>query len=133
MDLSRLVSGVGRIAILVASGLLFVEGIIAATNAGRATVVLDGTWQIAESRGAEEMPREYSHSVAVPGLVHNSVPPFAGVDLFDSRELIGNRDRAGKLPASAIVQSNGISRQERNYFWYRRTFRVPVHKAVATL
>ena len=36
-------------------------------------------------------------------------------------------------PESARVASPGVSRQERNYFWYRRTFTVPARRAVATL
>ena len=60
-------------------------------------------------------------------------PPFADVDRFDSREVIDNRVRKKVLPESARVTGVGIPRQERNYFWYGRTFPAPARKAVAIL
>jgi hypothetical protein len=106
-------------------------------RAQRITVDLNGAWQIADSVGADEMPREFSHSVDVPGLVHSATPPFPDVDGFDSAELISNRIRsehlADRLPESARIEPPGVSRQERNFFWYRRTFTAPTGKSVATL
>jgi hypothetical protein len=55
------------------------------------------------------------------------------VDQFDSREVIDNRIRKQKLPESARVNTAGVQRQERNYFWYRKTFRTPARKQVAVL
>lgn len=105
--------------------------------AQRITVDLNGVWQIGDSVGADEMPREFSHSVQVPGLVHNASPPFPDVDAFESAESISNRIRsehlADRLPESARVAPPGVSRQERNYFWYRRTFTAPTGKSVGTL
>ena len=51
-------------------------------------------------------------------------PAFPHVDQFDSRMLIQNKVSQGKLPNSAIVYNSGVSRQDRNWFWYRRTFEV---------
>lgn len=60
-------------------------------------------------------------------------PPFPDVDRFDSRAVISNRIRKGMLPESAMVETAGVSRQQRNYFWYRRTFQVSARKQRAVL
>ncbi|HKS55355.1 MAG TPA: glycoside hydrolase family 2 TIM barrel-domain containing protein [Steroidobacteraceae bacterium] len=62
-------------------------------------------------------------------------PKFKDVNLFDSRELISNRIRApgSTVAESARVRNAGIPRQERNYFWYRKTFRAPGARSIATL
>ena len=69
----------------------------------------------------------------VPGLVNLAQPGFKHVDQFDSMELIDNRIRKGRLPESARVHTPGLSRQDRNYFWYRKTFKAPARSAVAIL
>ncbi len=102
-------------------------------SAGRVTLSLDGTWQVADSVAAEPAPKAFRATVAVPGLVHNSTPAFPDVDAFDSVELVNNRIAQKTLPDSARVAAPGVSRQPRNYFWYRRTFAAPSTKAVATL
>jgi beta-galactosidase len=99
----------------------------------RTTISLDGTWQIEDSKEAESIPTAWNHTVPVPGLAHSSQPAFPQVDQFDSRQLIQNRVSQGKLPKSAIVYNAGVSRQERNWFWYRRRFELPETKIVAML
>ncbi len=94
---------------------------------------MDGTWQIGDSVAADAKPASFTHSVPVPGLANLASPPFADVDRFDSRELIQNRVWRKMLPESARVQTVGIPRQSRNYFWYRRVFRVPARKETAIL
>jgi hypothetical protein len=101
--------------------------------AQRVTVPLNGAWQIGESVAPEPAPVAFPATVAVPGLVHGATPPFPDVDAFDSIELVNNRIAQKSLPESARVAAPGISRQARNYFWYRRTFTVPARKATATL
>jgi len=101
--------------------------------ADRTTLSLDGTWQIEDSKEADAIPVSWHHKVPVPGLAHSSEPGFPQVDQFDSRMLIQNRVAQGKLPKSALVSSAGVSRQERNWFWYRRTFEVTGMKSVAIL
>ena len=101
--------------------------------ADRTTLSLDGTWDIEDSKDPGDIPKVWNHTVPVPGLVHSAQPAFPQVDEFDSRQLILNRVRDGKVPASAIVQSAGVSRQERNWFWYRRTFDVSSLRPVAML
>jgi beta-galactosidase len=100
---------------------------------GRSVISLDGTWQIDESILPDKRPTSFSHIVPVPGLANLSRPAFRDVDLFDSLELISNRIRSGKLPESARVKTAGIPRQDRDYFWYRRTFLAPPRREVAML
>ncbi len=107
--------------------------LLSPVSAQRVTVPLDGTWQIEDSQAPTEFPKVWRHEVPVPGLANLASPPFPNVDLFDSRELIDNRIRAKALPESARIDAVGISRQQRNYFWYRRTFRVQERKQVAIL
>jgi beta-galactosidase len=102
--------------------------------AQRVTVSLNGTWNITDSVGAEDVPRAFPHTVPVPGLANQSKPGFADVDEFDSKEIINNRVRKGKLPQSEIIDdSPGKSRQSRNYFWYQTSFKAPARKSVAIL
>jgi beta-galactosidase len=101
--------------------------------ASRTTISLDGAWQLADSVAADAFPKEYSHTAPVPGLAHSATPAFADVDQFDSRQVIQNRVARGLLPKSAIVTNAGVSRQERNWFWYRRMFDVARKSEVAVL
>lgn len=103
-----------------------------AAGAGRLTVSLDGVWEIADSIG-EEPPASFDRRVPVPGLANLARPPLRDVDHFDSRELIDNLVRRGKLPASERTRRVGIPRQERNWLWYRRRFRPPEKREVALL
>jgi len=101
--------------------------------AERITVPLDGDWRIEESKGAEEIPKSFGHAVPVPGMANLATPAFPNVDMFDSREVISNRISKGMLPESAMVSTRGVPRQDRNYFWYQRTFRAPARKQAAIL
>jgi len=102
-------------------------------RAERVTVSLDGEWHIGESMDGDQIPNSFPAVAPVPGLVHLSQPAFADVDLFDSREVIANRVRRKELPESALTDQVGIPRQKRNYFWYERSFALPVKKQVAIL
>ncbi len=99
----------------------------------RTTISFNGTWQIEDSKEAEAIPVAWNHKVPVPGLAHSAEPAFPQVDQFDSRMFIQNRISQDKLPKSALVYNAGVSRQERNWFWYRRTFKVSDTKSVAIL
>lgn len=109
-------------------------------DAQRVELSLDGMWQIDDSVMPDAMPDEYEHRVPVPGLAHLAEPPLRGVDAFDSRELLYRRevlrrmglraDGPGEMAREGVA---GIPRQDRNYLWYRRTFRVPARKHVAIL
>ena len=94
---------------------------------------LDGVWDIADSKTADALPTHFDHKTPVPGLVHSSIPAFTDVDLFDSQQVIQNRVAEGKLPRTALVRNVGVSRQERNWFWYHRQFEITVRRSVAVL
>lgn len=97
------------------------------------TLSLDGQWQIADSVAADARPAQFAHRVAVPGLVNQAKPAFADVDKFESMEYIAALVRQKKLPESARIHTAGNSGQQRNYFWYRKTFKAPAARAVALL
>ncbi len=101
--------------------------------AQRNTISLNGDWKMADSVAAEPVPAAFDHAAPVPGLANLATPPFKDVDKFDSREFIQTSIREKKLPESARVENAGVPRQERNYFWYRRSFRVPGKQPVAML
>jgi hypothetical protein len=101
--------------------------------AQRTTLSLDGQWDLADSVEAGSLPATYSHKAPVPGLAHSAVPTFKDVDAFESRQLIQNRVNRGLAPASTLVSNAGVSRQERNWFWYRRIFNVSSKRSVAVL
>jgi beta-galactosidase len=101
--------------------------------AERIVVSLDGEWDITDSKTAEALPSHFDHKTPVPGLVHSSTPGFTDVDLFDSQQVIQNRVAQGKLPKTALVRNAGMPRQDRNWFWYHRTFEITVKRSVAVL
>jgi hypothetical protein len=101
--------------------------------APRTTLSLDGQWDIADSVEGATPPAAYTHRAPVPGLAHSATPEFPDVDQFESRELLQNLVSRGLRPASALVTNAGVSRQERNWFWYRRRFDAPALRRVATL
>jgi len=68
----------------------------AAVPLPRKIVSLDGPWQV-EQGGMEAMPKDFSHKVAVPGLIDMALPAFTEV---------------------------GVKSKQREAFWYRRTFTV---------
>ena len=107
------------------------------TRKGRQTLYLDGEWEIDDSVSPDQLPTAYRHRVPVPGLAHLATPAFPDVDLFQSRENVANLTQYGEAPESTWdllgEDGVGISKQERNYFWYRKQFRVPGHCEVALL
>lgn len=101
---------------------------------GRTTVSLDGTWQIADGKSAEAIPASFEHTATVPGMANLADPPFPGVDAFISRENLANRIRSKLSPAPWLKQYwKGKVDQDRDYFWYRKTFSAPPPRAVALL
>ncbi|HYG35133.1 MAG TPA: glycoside hydrolase family 2 TIM barrel-domain containing protein [Clostridia bacterium] len=105
-----------------------------AAQAERLTVSLDGTWQIADSESATDLPTSFSRKVPVPGLANLAKPAFPNVDAFYSREHLANRIRAKLSPEEWLTNYwKGKVEQDWNYFWYQKTFRAPTEKAVAIL
>ena len=112
---------------------LILIGLTPLWSAGRDTIALDGAWEIADSQIADVLPSAYTHKAPVPGLAHSASPPFEHVDEFDSRQVLQNRVSRGLLPKSALVQNAGVSRQQRNWFWYRRSFEIANRREAAIL
>jgi hypothetical protein len=101
---------------------------------GRNTLSLDGSWRIADSLSATELPARFPATVPVPGLANLARPAFPDVDQFISRENLANRIRSKLSPAEWLTNYwKGKVDQDRNYFWYRRTFRAPAPRDVALL
>ena len=123
---------IARRLLLCVAGLMITSATCAAE---RETLSLDGRWQIDESVSPTSNPTGFVRAVPVPGLADMAEPEFKDVNLFVSRELSSNRIRTpgSTVPESARVRSAGIPGQARNYFWYRRTFRAPGPRSIATL
>ena len=88
--------------------LLLMAATVQMSRAERATISLDGQWQIEDSVDGNTAPSRWTHAVPVPGLAHLATPEFKNVDLFDSSEEIVNQVKSGRLPKSAIT--SGIAR-----------------------
>lgn len=98
----------------------------------RETIRLDGTWDIEESVSGERPPRDYTHRVPVPGLVHLSDPPFEDVDEFLGREFLSNPHRT-KDDIAAAAGNENKSRRKRTFFWYRRKLTISGRRETALL
>jgi len=100
----------------------------------RRTLSLDGVWQIADSREPDAIPTSFDRMVSVPGLANLAIPAFKDVDQFISRENLSRRISAKRAPEDWLEKYwVGKVDQDRNYFWYRTTFRTPEKRAVARL
>jgi beta-galactosidase len=103
-------------------------------KAERSTVSLDGKWQIEDSLAPDAIPDRFTHTAPVPGLANLAQPAFPGVDAFYSREHLANRIRAKLAPEDWLTNYwKGKVDQDRNFFWYRKTFKAPPERAVALL
>ena len=114
---------------------LFFQAIAAwAAGSVRQIVSLDGRWEIADGKSPSEMPASFPHTVPVPGMVNLAKPAFVNVDAFISRENLVNKIRAKLAPEEWLATYwKGKIDQDRDYFWYRKTFRAPKERAVAML
>lgn len=107
-----------------------------AEKAHRTTLSLDGTWQVEDSVDAKDLPKTYGHAVPVPGLTHSAVPRFSDVDQYQTKQLLSNLVRQGRYSQAdldKLGEVRGISHQQRNYFWYRKSFDAPARNSVALL
>ena len=112
--------------------LLFVPFLVAPLLAQRTTLTLDGEWQIEDSLKPDDIPRHWAHTGPVPGMANLAKPAFKDVDQYLTHDNIYDQVAFGLLPRSGPVPEAG-PRQERNWFWYRKSFRAPVRKQVAIL
>ena len=108
----------------------------------RINLDLNGIWQAEESMEADAMPSSYGHTVKTPGFISFAEPAFVDAGLFATRDyqwnnvVINNSNPHGTpvpVDKEAMDDPIGISRQTRNYFWYRRTFTAPAAKEHAML
>ena len=102
----------------------------------RTTFSLNGQWEVGDSIAAEIIPKEFGHTVPVPGLTHSATPAFPDVDQYQSRQLLANLVQQGEYPKDAyqkLGNVRGVAHQSRNYFWYRRQFQAPSRNSVALL
>jgi hypothetical protein len=99
----------------------------------REIVSLDGDWNIEDGVEADAIPEHFGHKVPVPGLAHLAAPSFPDVDEYENREYILTMIDFGLMPRSADTGALGRTSQKRNYFWYQKSFTVPVKKQVAIL
>jgi beta-galactosidase len=101
---------------------------------GRALQSLDGSWQIADGKSPTQIPAAFTRTVPVPGLANLAKPAFPDVDKFISRENLANRIRSKLSPDEWLTNYwKGKVDQDRDYFWYRKTFRAPARRDVALL
>jgi len=100
--------------------------------AQRILVSLDGQWQIEDSVNPNEVPKTWSHTAPVPGMANLAKPAFKDVDQYLTFDNIYDQVAFGLLPRSGPFPQAG-PRQERNWFWYRKSFRPPARKQVAIL
>jgi len=99
----------------------------------RSVYSLNGQWDIEESIKSVAVPRKYTHKVAVPGLVNQSRPGFADVDKFATIDVIRHPIVGIKDNPSLDTIKIGIVGQDRNFFWYRRSFELTEKKEVVVL
>ncbi|MCQ6272749.1 hypothetical protein M8J71_20025 [Pseudarthrobacter sp. R1] len=112
-------------------------------TSNRLTISLDGIWEVEEGNSREEVPATFAHQVHVPGLLSAAEPPFADVGKFSSVEGQYNRQLLSFLTdgtsspeideAAKNSKAGGVSYQDREYFWYRRSFTAPSARDHATL
>ncbi len=96
------------------------------------TVPLDGEWDTEDSLDANAVPRNWTHRVKVPGLANLARPAFADVDRYITKEFHYDLRAFGLQPGMTGMPALG-PHQNRNYFWYRRSFRAPAKKQVAVV
>ena len=111
---------------------LVMSVLVAAAAEDRTVISLNGTWQLADSVSADEIPAAYDHTITVPGLVNQATPAFPEVDLFASRfyfERFARKDRVYPWGSENVMLRPedplpviGIPVNKRNYFWHRKTF-----------
>lgn len=112
-------------------------------SVGKRTIVnLNGVWKVADSIGADEMPQNYDHTVAVPGMMSIAEPEFKDVGEFETRyrqycamnlKMCTGGKTDWPINEEAMQQFMGISHQERNYFWQKRSFQAPKQHQFADL
>ncbi len=110
---------------------------------GKRTIVnLNGEWTVGESMGTDVMETDWSHSCPVPGVLSSAEPAFDRIGDFESsmRQYCKENWKsctAGKvdLPVDEAAKAAefGVAYQDRNYFWYKKSFVAPQKHTYADL
>jgi beta-galactosidase len=114
--------------------LFLAVGLFSSSVAQRYVISLNGIWDVEESIDPNDIPRVFTHSGPVPGLANLCKPAFQNVDAFDGIDYLNNswvKNNIKNIPTDTI--KTGISRQDRNYFWYRTTFKLPEKRELIIL
>ena len=114
--------------------LFLAVGIFTSSLAQRYVISLNGIWDVEESIDMNVIPLVFTHSGPVPGLANLCKPAFKNVDAFDGIDYLNNswvKNNIKNIPTDTI--KTGISRQNRNYFWYRTTFKLPEKRELIIL
>ena len=119
------------------------EELKAPSLAERQTINLDGTWEVGETSAGDRPPVAFEFKAPVPGLLSSARPAIPGVGEFASRERQYNSVMAPIISGGAVEMAideeaknstkGGVSRQGRDYFWYRRRFTAPAARRHAFL
>jgi len=113
--------------------LLFI-GLYSFSNAQRSVISLNGEWEVEESIKPDEIPRIFTHKGPVPGLANLCEPLFLEVDAYDGIDYLNNSwVKASIKNISTDSIEVGISRQDRNYFWYKTSFELPEKRELIIL
>lgn len=128
---AKLIAGISQMVLLV---FVLTLPALASEPRGRETLSLDGTWQIEDSVSDSNIPASFSHTVPVPGMANLAKPSFPDVDRFVSHELAHHPLFKHKnLPFAALDAPIGVPLQNRNFFWYSKSFKAPARRHVAIL
>ncbi len=102
---------------------------------GKRTIVnLNGTWAVGESVGADTAETAFDHTCPVPGVLSCATPEFDKVGEFETRfrqfaKMNWKQCTGGvvdlPLDEEALKAEVGVPYQDRNYFWYKKTFFAP--------
>ncbi len=95
-------------------------GFLSSSFGQRKEISLNGEWDVEESELSEDIPKQFTHRGPVPGMANLCKPAFRDVDAFDGIDYLNNSwVRASIKNISTDSLQVGISRQSRNYFWYK--------------
>lgn len=108
-------------------------GVARETVARRVTLSLDGIWGVADSVSPDDAPATFAHQAPVPGLADSAVPSFPDVGEYLSPENLLDRRTFKLQPEEELRRLTPGPRQKRNYFWFKKVFRVLQKRETAIL
>jgi len=85
------------------------------TESNRQTILLNGKWQIAQG-DLETIPKNFTHSIQVPGFADMATPAFEGVGVV-KKDFIA-------LSPKNFLSLPSFKDHRREAFWYKRNFTI---------